>query len=206
MRRFFLWMMAAILLLPSCANSSDKDNEELDTNERVSDSHQNEKSEDDYAKELIKAAFEYEVPSENEPIIDVAGDRTTIRYSSELEKFYIVEFDKNLEFPAMVYYFSHIGEDEDFDLATESSEYFNEAMISNAQDIVAKLYGIDCSGAAIHAYGYKNKIAVQLEIKEDQIFQVRFYYKDLDPVGVVFYNDVAAFEKFLETYQAKKYL
>lgn len=66
-----MWMMAAILLLPSCANSSDKDNEELDTNERVSDSHQNEKSEDDYAKELIKAAFEYEVPSENEPIIDV---------------------------------------------------------------------------------------------------------------------------------------
>ena len=138
-----MWMMAAILLLPSCANFSDNDNK---------------------------------------------------------------EFDTNLEFPAMVYYFSHIGEDENFDLATESSEYFNEEMISNAQDIVAKLYGIDCSGAAIHAYGYKNKIAVQLEIKEDQIFQVRFYYKDLDPVGVVFYNDVAAFEKFLETYQEKKYL
>ncbi len=79
-------------------------------------------------------------------------------------------------------------------------------MISNAQNFVEELYGIDCSDATIHAYGYKNKIAVQLEVTNDQIFQVRFYYKDLEPVGVVFNNDITALEEFLETYQAKQYL
>lgn len=41
----------------------------------------------------------------------------TIRYSNDLEKFYMVELDESLDFPAMVYYFCHIGEDEGGDLA-----------------------------------------------------------------------------------------
>lgn len=147
-----LWIVAVISSLCSCGNSMDS--QELDTNEQIGDSIQEETSKEDYAKELIKTAFEYEIPNENLPTVDTAGDRTTIRYSSEPEKFYMVELDESLDFPAMVYYFSHIGEDEGFDLAKENTSYFNETMISNAQDFVEKLYGIDCSDATIHAYGY----------------------------------------------------
>lgn len=205
---FTLWMLVVLLSLSACAELSNKDSEELETYNQFRESCEDEKTIDDYAKELLRTAFAYDVSDEDTPTIESAGDKTTIRYSysSEPEKFYIVEIDKSLDFPAMVYNFSHIGEDEDFDLAKESSDYFNNDMISNAQDYVEKLYGIDCSNATIHAYGYKNKIAVQLEVKENQIFHVRYYYKELEPVGVVFYNDIAAFEKFLETYQAKKYL
>ena len=65
---------------------------------------------------------------------------------------------------------------------------------------------MDCDGAEVSAYGYANKIAVQLNTAEDQAFSVRFYYTEPQPTGVLFWNKVGAFEQSMERDGAKEYL
>ena len=88
-------------------------------------------------------------------------------------------------------------------MAKESSEYFKEELVTTAKAFVKKMYGVDCSEAKVHAYGYSIKIAVQLEVAPDQIFHVRFYYDNPEPVGILFYNDVEVFNEADDKNQLK---
>lgn len=160
------------------------------------------------AVELIEKAFSFDVSCilPDESSID-QGNGTTFQYVAEKNDRYIVEFKNGYEYPTMLYHFFHFNEDsvQEFDLAEESSEYFKEEMVSIAKDFLYDIYGINCSEAMVHGFGYSNKIAVQLEVDENQIFQVRFYYDDLSPVGVLFCDDVRLFDENMRLNEAKTY-
>lgn len=192
-------------------------NERTDVREELQDtfgssSEITESSYETQAQELIQKAFSYDV-SGIEPEIDVFndGDRTSLTYvidsdeESYLRKHFIVDFSDALSHPMMLYYFCHIGEDSEFDLAQESSDYFQEDMVQVAKDFVKKMYDVDCSGAEVHAYGYKNKICVELKVASDQFYHVRFYYNDIEPVGVLFDDNFEDLNETMELNQAKKY-
>lgn len=60
-------------------------------------------------------------------------------------------------------------------------------MVDEAKKFVERVYRIDCSNANVTACGYANKISIQLDVDDSTIFQVRFYYKDSNPVGVLYF-------------------
>ena len=91
-------------------------------------------------------------------------------------------------------------------MAQEDDSYFDEGLIETAKTFVKDIYGVDCTEATVHAYGYKNKIAVQMETAPDEVFSVRYYYKDTEPTGVLFCKDVKALEQVMEKNEAKQYL
>ena len=156
------------------------------------------------AEKWISNAFLFDV-SGIEPAEESYGDLTTIRYNLKEDDFFVVEYRDGFSYPAMIYHFCHLGADPGFDLANEYSDYFKEDMVTTARNFVTKVFGVDCTQAGVHAYGYGNKIAVQLAVSSNEIFQVRFYYSEDEPVGVLFFNDVEAFDKAMETNKAKKY-
>jgi hypothetical protein len=156
------------------------------------------------SEELLQKAFSFDA-SKYTPDVGYEGGLTYLEYVMEKGDFYYVSYRKELPYPTMVYHFCHIGEKPDFDLAKESSDYFKEEMVTTAKAYVKKVYGVDCEKAEVHAYGYSTKIAVQLQVASDQIFHVRFYYNEPEPVGVLFYNDVAAFNEAMESNHAKTY-
>ena len=156
------------------------------------------------AEELILKAFSFDTGEIN-PKIDTCNDLTSISYDITPSDFFMVEFQDGNVYPSTLYHFCHLGEDEGFNLAEETEDYFKEEMIEIAKDFLKNVYGVDCTDADIHAYGYANKIAVQVEIAPDEIFQVKFYYTDMTPVGVQFCSDIEAFERMMEVNQAKKY-
>ena len=133
-------------------------------------------------------------------------DRLSLRFTVAENDVYLVEYSDTLAYPATLYHLNHFGADEGFDLAQESEDYFQAELVENAKEFVSSLYGVDCDGAEISAYGYANKIAVQLNTAEDQVFSVRFYYADSQPTGVLFWNRVGAFEQSMERDGAKEYL
>lgn len=162
---------------------------------------------EEQARELIQKAFSCDV-SGIEPEKDTFNDgqQTTFWYTvNQGEEKYYVQFSDETAYPMMVYHFCHPIEDENFDLAQESSDYFKEDMVQAAKDFVKKMYDVDCSDAEVHAYGYQNKICVQLELAPDKAFHVRFYYDDLNPVGILFCHDVTELERLMETNGAKQY-
>lgn len=156
------------------------------------------------AEELIWKAFSFDVEA-IKPKVDICDDLKSISYDITPTDFYVVEFQEESLYPQTLYHFCHLGEDEGFDLAEQSEEYFKEGMVEASTEFLKNIYGIDCSDAEIHAYGYANKIAVQIEVAPDQIFQVKFYYQDMEPVGVQFCSDISGFDRMMEVNQAKKY-
>lgn len=156
------------------------------------------------AASLIDKAFSFDV-AKYAPIVDQKDNLTTIRYTVEPEEYYIVELQEELEFPAMIYHFCHLGEDPEFDLGKESSDFFKDEMLTVAKNYVQDVYEIDCSDVDIHAYGYKNKIAVQIEVSSEMVFQVRFYYEDIEPVGILFYDNADVFEQAMSSHGAIQY-
>lgn len=154
------------------------------------------------AENLIWRAFSFDTEAIN-PKVETCDDLTSISYDITPTDFFVVEFMEESTYPSTLYHFCHLGEDEGFNLAEESEDYFRDEMIEASTEFLKNVYGIECTDADIHAYGYANKIAVQLEISSDEIFQVKFYYKDTKPVGVQFSS--SGFERMMEANQAKQY-
>lgn len=161
---------------------------------------------EDVAKQLISNAFAFSIPDDIVPALDINEHQSTIQYTIEPGNVYLVEFKETFEFPATVYHFNHPEQGGKIDLANDASYQFNNELVTIAQSYANSLYGVDCSHAEIHAYGYKDKIAVQLKIGADQVFHVRFYYNETTPTGIIFHNDITAFERFLDANHAKQYL
>ena len=86
-----------------------------------------------------------------------------------------------------LYHFCHSNEKEQVYIENDATFLFNDEMVTEAQNFVELIYGIDCSDATVTAYGYANKVSVQLEVEENKIFHVRFYYQDLKPVGILYF-------------------
>ena len=156
------------------------------------------------AENYLRNAFSFEA-EEITPEIEESENSTTIFYGMSDTNVYVVEFHDDGEYPSTLYHFCHMNADEGFDLAKESDDYFKDEMIERAKNFLNDVYGIDSTEAEVHAYGYGHKIAVQIEVAPDQIFQVKFYYDELDPVGVQFSQDVKAFERAMQIHQAKCY-
>ena len=221
-KRIFCISIAAVLILVACAGCRQDETESTSKSQIVNSELKAEampvmkentgdagavkdtKAEyETQAKELLQKAFSFDA-SQCTPTVSDEGGLTSFEYEVKEGDFYYVSYRDEVAYPMMVYHFCHFVES-DFDLAKESSEYFKEELVTTAKAFVKKMYGVDCSEAKVHAYGYSIKIAVQLEVAPDQIFHVRFYYDNPDPVGILFYNDVEVFNEAMEMNHAKTY-
>ena len=70
------------------------------------------------------------------------------------------------------------------DIANDADFVYNTAMTNAAKDFFRKVRGVDCSAAAVSAYGYRNKACVALTRSENEAFLLSFHYQDLNPVGL----------------------
>ncbi|MBU5435947.1 hypothetical protein [Pseudoflavonifractor sp. MSJ-37] len=196
--------MALLMLLTACSSGGSAS--ETVTPTVLPTSTNVVEAKDDHVEEaraLIQKAFSYDA-SGLEPVVE--EDQASFRFEAGEKDYYIVEFHNGYQYPATLYHFEHLGEDQDFDLAQEDDSYFDEGLIETAKTFVKDIYGVDCTEATVHAYGYKNKIAVQMETAPDEVFSVRYYYKDTEPTGVLFCKDVKALEQVMEKNEAKQYL
>ena len=106
----------------------------------------------------------------------------SFQYLKDEDDSFTVDFYKGYDFPQTLYHFCHSNEEEQVFIEKNEDFQFNTEMVETAKAFVKKVYGIDCSEADVHAYGYANKVSVQLNVAANVIFQVRFYYKDDVPV------------------------
>ena len=118
-----------------------------------------------------------------------AVDMLSFQYLKDEDDSFTVDFYKGYDFPQTLYHFCHSNEEEQVFIEKNEDFQFNTEMVETAKAFVKKVYGIDCSEADVHAYGYANKVSVQLNVAANVIFQVRFYYKDDVPVGVLFFTE-----------------
>ena len=152
------------------------------------------------AKFLLKSAFSFDATNSS-PTITQADGISSLRYlkdESDPSDFFVVDFYKDYDFPMTLYHFCHSNEEEQIYIEKDNSFQFDADMEANARDFVKEVYGIDCFEADAHAYGYANKVSVQLDVAEGVIFQVRFYYKELEPVGVLYFTDPKHAETAME--------
>ena len=153
---------------------------------------------------LLERAFACDL-SDAEETKEEMSDRLSLRFTLAEDDMYLVEYGSDQAYPVTLYHLNHFGQDEGFDLTEESADYFKPELVQTAKDFVQTLYGVNCDNAQISAYGYANKIAVQLNVAENQAFSVRFYYADTQPSGVLFWNQSGAFERAMERDGAQKY-
>lgn len=153
---------------------------------------------------LLETAFSVDT-SAITPTVDDNGDSMHIVFQQDEDISFIVDYDANAAFPTTVYAFSHPNDTAQIDVATDDSFTFDTALIPAAQNFVQELYGVDCSEADTSAYGYQNKLAVQLQVTPTEIFSVRFYYEDSTPTGILFFSDADTAQQSMDTNHAKKF-
>ena len=155
------------------------------------------------ADQLLRKAFSYD-GSAASPTVEQNETQTFFRYEeAEPYDMYLVEFTDGWEYPMTLYHFCHSNQDEQADLAADEEFQLNKGFIAAARAFVQSVYGADCSDAEARAYGYANKISVQLAAAEDCIFQVRFYYQDIQPVGVLYFTDAQTAQQAMERNSAR---
>lgn len=142
------------------------------------------------AEHLLKSAFSFEA-KESSPMITHENNLVSFRYSKSEDDpsdFFVVDFFGEYDYPLTLYHFCHPNKER---VSIEKNEdfQFDTKMVETAKSFVEEVYGVDCSQADAYAYGYANKISVQLNVAENIIFQVRFYYKEDKPVGILFFTD-----------------
>lgn len=140
------------------------------------------------AEKYLQSAFSFDA-KECSPIITQEDDMLSFQYLKDEDDSFTVDFYKGYDFPQTLYHFCHSNEEEQVFIEKNEDFQFNTEMVETAKAFVKKVYGIDCSEADVHAYGYANKVSVQLNVAANVIFQVRFYYKDDVPVGVLFFTE-----------------
>lgn len=206
-----LALTVALMFLTSCSSGGGDTEVKVSApvvsqaDSRVQEAVETVVSEVEQAKSLLDRAFSYDATGV-EPAVERQGNQTSLRFDVDNQNYFMVEWNEAFSYPATLYHFDHLGEDQGFDLAQENDSYFKEELLENAKSFVKDVYGVDCAEATVHAYGYRNKIAVNLETASNQVFSVRYYYKDTEPTGVLFCDDKAVFEQVMERYEAKQYL
>lgn len=155
------------------------------------------------ARALLSSAFSFD-GSDSVPTTTEENGLMSLRYlksEKDPSDFFVVDFYEGYDFPMTLYHFSHPNI-EDKHIEDEKSFIFDEKMIEEAKRFLSEVYGVDGSASEIHAYGYENKISVQFNISEDQIFQVRFYYKEQQPVGVLYFTEETYAEEAMKANDA----
>jgi len=127
----------------------------------------------------------------------------TFRDNESGADLYEVTFADGVPYPVTAYHFNGYTELESIDIASDESFSYNTAMTDAAKDFVKNVCGVDCSAAAVSAYGYRNKVCVALTRSENEIFLVSFHYKDLNPVGIRVAFDKSLVEKTMEIQNAR---
>lgn len=209
-----LILFTLILMLTACSsernepNVTEKENVggPISTEELVPENILKPKSEDieAAAESLLYSAFSFEA-NEIPPTIMQDNGISSLRYlkdPSDPSDFFVVDFYEEFDFPMTLYHFCHSNEEEQSFIENEEDFLFDTEMEKEARAFVERVYGVDCSGADAHAFGYANKVSVQLDVSEDVIFQVRFYYKETTPVGVLFFTDEETAKEAMDTNNA----
>ena len=162
---------------------------------------------EEQAKTLLRTAFSFDAGG-LEPEVILGGDMTSLHYrenENESFPFYCVDFREDDQYPMTLYYFAHSNEVEQVHLENDPDFQFPTEMVDAAKAFVKRVYGVDCAQAEVSAYGYVNKISVQLAVSEQDIFQVRFYYQDMEPVGVLYFTDAEFAQAAMDTNHAVQY-
>ena len=209
-----LILCALTLLLTSCAEGNsnsvvlEADNE-IESNNVVESVHENNLSPKNEnieaaAESLLYSAFSFDADGLS-PTITQENGLSSLRYlkdPSDPSDFFVVDFYEEFDFPMTLYHFCHSNEEEQIFIENEEDFIFDTEMEKEARAFVERVYGVDCSGADAHAFGYANKVSVQLDVSEGVIFQVRFYYKETTPVGVLFFTEEETAKEAMDTNNA----
>jgi len=160
----------------------------------------------DEARDFLKKAFNCDV-NDIEPLVSYEdeGSLIDLRFSACKDNendFFIVDFRTGYDYPMTLYHFCHPNEEEPVHIENDKEFQFQEEMIVAAKDFVKSVYGADCSLAKIDAYGYAHKVSVQLDLGENEIFQVRFYYEEAEPVGILYFKDAGCAKEAMEANNA----
>lgn len=185
-------------------DNTDKSEKAIQVKTTPSDILRPENSEREYAaRELLRSAFSFD-GNKSIPTTTEENGLVSLRYLKNEEDpsdFFVVDFYEGYDFPMTLYHFSHPNM-EDKHIENEKNFTFDEKMIEEAKSFLLEVYGVDGSASEIYAYGYENKISVQFNISEDQIFQVRFYYEEQQPVGVLYFTEKTHAEEAMEANHA----
>lgn len=187
-------------------SDSENNNAESAGNSSVSESILRPKPEnvEEAAVSLLSTAFSYD-GSETEPTVTQENGLSSLRYVKDQDDpsdFFVVDFLNGSDYPMTLYHFCHSGEEHQARIEEDSDFQFNEEMVSEARQFVKTVYGVDCQDVTATAYGYSNKISVQLDVAENVIFQVRFYYQEVTPVGVLFFSNAEYAKEAMEVNDA----
>ena len=159
------------------------------------------------ASKILSRAFSYHASA----ISDISHENTqgresvtvTFRDNETASDFYTVTFVDGVPYPVTAYHFMEYADSEQADIANAPGFTYNPDMTQAAKDFVKSICGVDCSAAAVSAYGYRNKVCVALERSENEIFLVSFHYKDMNPAGIRVAFDKSLVEKTMELEKAR---
>lgn len=158
------------------------------------------------ARQLLSAAFGFDASGTAPSSTQESPGLLHISYliqKGPLDQ-YTVDLTEDGLFPITLYHFCHSNEEEQVDLAADDSFTFDDRLVDTAKSFVRRVYGVDCIRAEVHAYCYQNKVCVELIPTEDQIFHVRFYYKDSDPTGVLYFSNQTTAQASMEVNLARQ--
>lgn len=158
------------------------------------------------AASFIKTAFEYDV-SDIDPIMQQEGNRISIWFypdSQDIMDNYFVQIDPDRVYPTMLYHFQYPNV-EKVDIATDDTFTYDPRIIQVARDYIEEVYDVHCTTDDIKVYGYQNKVAVQFKVSEDCFFDVRFFYKDMKPTGILYLINEDEASVWLEANHGKMY-
>lgn len=156
------------------------------------------------AESLLCTAFSFDTAGAS-PTVTQDNGLSSLRYlkdPSDPSDFFVVDFYEGYNYPMTLYHFCHSGEDEQANIAEDKTFQFDIEMDEQARKFIEKVYGVDCSQATATAYGYSNKVSVQLDVGDNDIFQVRFYYQDTEPVGVLYFTNADYAKEAMDTNNA----
>lgn len=209
-----LVFLGLILVLPACSASATNSDNHIAENKVVEATAVDTSLEyglrpqkDDVelaAESLLSTAFSFD-PAGVSPTVTQENGLSSLRYlkdPSDPSDFFVVDFYDGYDYPMTLYHFCHSGEDEQANIAEDKTFQFDIEMDEQARKFVENVYGVDCSQATATAYGYSNKVSVQLDVGDNDIFQVRFYYQDTEPVGVLYFTNAAYAKEAMDTNNA----
>ena len=136
------------------------------------------------AEILLSRAFSFE-PSDYKSTVSQNGDFWNITFDGEHH--YIVEISKKLPYPQTLYQNHRVPPDgyDEVQIPIEGE------LVDIAEDFLFNVYGLKRDNAKdIDVFQYENKICVQFVMSDTEIFHVRIHTGDLQPSGILFFNNI----------------
>lgn len=128
----------------------------------------------------------------------------TLAPAGEPQTEFVVELWAQAPYPTQVVRFDPPAETKR-DISKDDTYVFDPALIDRAKEILQQAYGIDSTHATYTAYGYQNRVAVQISLDDHTIFDVRFDSDTGELTGVFYFQDAVGAAATRNFWHAKEF-